>query len=60
MDDNKSRVKEIPGSFTIKQALKFEWWFALIDSMSQSKTLTAMVIVACIAIYALVFFLFNM
>ncbi len=60
MDDNKSRMKEMPDSFTIKQALEFEWWFALIGSMSQSKALTAMVFVGCFSLGAFAFFMFNM
>ncbi len=60
MDDNKSKMKEMPTSFTIKQALGFEWWYALIGSMSQSKTLTAIVIFGCILFSSFVFFLFNL
>ena len=60
MDDNKSRMKEMPSSFTIKEALEFEWWFAIIGSMSQSKTLTAMVVVGCISLGVFALFMFNM
>ncbi len=60
MDDNKSRMKEMPTSFTLKQALEFEWWFALIGSMSQSKTLTAMVILGCSLFGGIGFYLFNL
>jgi hypothetical protein len=60
MDDNKSKMKEMPTSFTLKQALEFEWWFALIGSMSQSKSLTAMVVFGCILFGGFGFYLFNL
>ncbi|UUO21885.1 hypothetical protein FGD67_00735 [Colwellia sp. M166] len=60
MDDNKSRMKEMPTSFTLKQALEFEWWFALLGSMTQSKTLTAMVILGCSLLGGFGFYLFNL
>lgn len=60
MDDDKSRMKEIPTSFTLKQALEFEWWFTLIGSMSQSKTLKVMVISGCILLGGFVYYLFNL
>ena len=60
MDDNKSKMKEMPTTFTIEQALEFEWWYALIDSMSQSKTLTGMVILGCSLLGGFGFYLFNL
>jgi hypothetical protein len=60
MDDNKSRMKEMPTSFTLKKSLEFEWWFALISSMSQSKILIAMVIFGCILLGGFGFYLFNL
>jgi hypothetical protein len=52
-------MKAMPNSFTIKEILASQWWFALIGSMSQSKTLTAMVILGCISFGSLMLFLFN-
>jgi hypothetical protein len=53
-------MKEMPTSFTLKKSLEFEWWFALISSMSQSKILIAMVIFGCILLGGFGFYLFNL
>ena len=60
MDDRKQRMKEMPTSFTITQALEMDYWFALIKSMRQSKTLTVMVISGVLLFSGFLFFLFNM
>ncbi|MCJ8296462.1 MAG: hypothetical protein MJK15_18875 [Colwellia sp.] len=60
MDENKAVMKEMPTSYTLRQALEFEWWFALIASMSQSKTLIAMVIFGCSLFGCFGVYLFNL